>query len=178
VEHRLCNLRIVDADGAPLNERGTVGDIVVKSPVMMLGYLDNEQATKEAFDSNGWLRTGDIGQRTEGNKIFIVGRKKELMKVRGWQVSPAEVECVLLEHPDIVDVGVVGIPLANNTGDIPRAYIVLRAGAMLSDAKVKTFAAASLAKYKIPGEVVFLDQIPKSSTGKILRQALREKSTS
>jgi 4-coumarate--CoA ligase len=147
----------------------------VKSPAMMLGYIDNEQATREAFDSDGWLRTGDVGRLTEGNKVFVVDRKKDLMKVRGWQVSPVEVESVLLQHPDIVDAGVVGIPLANNTGEIPRAYIVVRAEAVLSDEEVKKFAARSLAKYKVPEEIVFLDQIPKNPTGKVLRRTLRER---
>lgn len=142
----------------------------------MLGYIGDKQATTEAFDSDGWLRTGDVGQLTEGNKVFVVERKKDLMKVRGWQISPVEVESVLLQHPDIVDAGVVGIPLANRTDETSRAFIVLRAGAVLSDEEIKKFAAASLAKYKIPEEIVLVDHIPKNPTGKILRRMLREQS--
>jgi 4-coumarate--CoA ligase len=143
---------------------------------MMLGYIDNDEATREAFDDDGWLRTGDVGQITEGSKVFIVDRKKDLMKVRGWQVSPVEIESIILQHPKVLDVAVVGIPLANHTGELPRAYVVLRPGLQASKDDIKSFIAKDLARYKIPEEVVFTDRIPKNATGKILRRLLREQS--
>jgi len=166
--------RIVDEDDQVLTGEGATGDILVRSPALMLGYVNNEKATLEAFDTEGWLRTGDVGQIADGNKIFVVDRKKDLMKVRGWQVSPAEVEGTILHHPDITDAAVIGIELANHTGEIPRAYVVVRPGTQVTAAEVKAFVAKDLAKYKIPEEVVFVDRIPKNATGKILRRILRE----
>jgi 4-coumarate--CoA ligase len=139
----------------------------------MLGYLHNEEATKEAFDSHGWLRTGDIGQMIDGNKIFVVDRKKDLLKVRGWQVSPAEVENTILQHPAVLDAAVIGIEKEDES-EIPRAYIVLHPDALLSVEDLKRFIEQSLARYKTPEEFVFIDRIPKNTTGKILRRILKE----
>jgi acyl-CoA synthetase (AMP-forming)/AMP-acid ligase II len=140
----------------------------------MLGYLNNEKATLEALDGSGWLRTGDIGQIVDGNKVFVVDRKKDLIKVRGWQVSPAEVEGIILQHPEVVDAAVIGIDLANGVGDVSRAFVVLGEKSQLSEEDVKAFVGKSLARYKIPEEVVFVGSIPKNPTGKILRRILRE----
>jgi acyl-CoA synthetase (AMP-forming)/AMP-acid ligase II len=170
----LTRSRIVDDDGKVLTEEGATGDIFVKSPFMMLGYINNEKATNEAFDNDGWLNTGDVGQLTEGNKVFIVDRKKDLMKVRGWQVSPAEIESVIMQHPHVIDAAVVGIPLANHTGELPRAYVVVRPGNKVSERDLKAFLSKDLARYKMPEEFVFIDRIPKNGTGKILRRLLRE----
>ena len=143
----------------------------------MLGYLHNEKATSEAFADDGWLRTGDIGQMFEDNKIFVVDRKKDLLKVRGWQVSPAEVENTILQHPAVLDAAVIGIENKDNT-ETPRAYIVLRPDAVLPIDELKRFIGQSLARYKIPEEFVFTDRIPKNTTGKILRRVLREQASS
>jgi len=165
--------RIVDDDGNIIREEGTVGNIVVKCPAPMLGYLDNEKATLEALEGDNWLRTGDVGQLIDG-KVFVVDRKKDLIKVRGWQVSPAEIESVILQHPDVLDVAVIGAELENNSGEVPRAYIVNRPESKLGPSEVKAFAGKSLAKYKLPEEIIFVERIPKNSTGKILRRVLRE----
>ena len=135
----------------------------------MLGYLKNEAATRETLDQDGWLWTGDVGQLIDG-KVYIVDRKKELIKVRGWQVSPAEVEAVALEHPEIADAAVIGIELPNGSGEIPRAYVVLRKASNLSSEEIQTFIGKSLARYKVPSQVLFVDSIPKNATGKILRR--------
>lgn len=164
----------MDDNGEILEQEGATGDILVKSPTLMMGYVGNDEATAEAFDAGGWLRTGDVGQLVDGNKVFVVDRKKDLFKVRSWQVSPVEVEGVILQHPDITDAAVVGIPLANNTGEIPRAYIVLRRDVLLNIADLKAFIAKSLANYKIPEEIIITDSIPKNPTGKILRRVLRD----
>jgi 4-coumarate--CoA ligase len=139
----------------------------------MLGYLRNEKATLEAFDRNGWLRTGDIGQLIENNKVFVVDRKKDLLKVRGWQVSPVEVENTILQHPAVLDAAVIGIEKGDES-EASRAYIVLRPDALLPIEDLKRFIGQSLARYKIPEEFVFTDRIPKNATGKILRRVLRE----
>ncbi len=165
--------RIVDDDGNTIREEAAFGDIVVKCPAPMLGYLDNDKATLESLDADNWLRTGDVGQLVDG-KVFVVDRKKDLIKVRGWQVSPAEVESVILQHPDVLDVAVIGVELENNSGEVPRAYVVNRLERKLSLSELKAFAGKSLAKYKLPEEIILVDRIPKNSTGKILRRVLRE----
>ena len=162
----------MDENDEPVTDEGDVGDICVKGPALMLGYLNNKKATREALDDNGWLRTGDVGQIVDG-KVFIVDRKKDLIKVRGWQVSPAEVESVVLEHPDVIDAAVVGVDLGTGAGEVPRAYVVLRNGCENSEADIKSFVGKSLARYKIPEQVVFVSTIPKNPTGKILRRVLR-----
>ena len=139
----------------------------------MRGYLRNEKATREAFDSQGWLRTGDIGHVVDGNKIFVVDRKKDLLKVRGWQVSPAEVENTILQHPSVLDAAVIGVE-GTGISETARAYIVLRPAVVLPIEDLKRFIGQSLAKYKIPEEFVFTDRIPKNATGKVLRRVLRE----
>lgn len=139
----------------------------------MLGYMSNEKATQEAFDSDGWLRSGDVGMITAG-KVYIIDRKKELIKVRGWQVSPTEVESVLLQHPEISDAAVIGIQLADGAGELAQAYIVRKPESRLTEDAVRIFAGKTLAKYKIPEQVKFVESIPKNSTGKVLRRLLRE----
>jgi len=138
----------------------------------MLGYLDNKKATIETLEGDDWVRTGDVGRVIDG-KVFVVDRKKDLIKVRGWQVSPAEVESVILQHPDVLDVAVIGVELENNSDEVPRAYIVCRPESKLDLSELKTFAGKFLAKYKLPEEIVFVERIPKNSTGKILRRILR-----
>jgi acyl-CoA synthetase (AMP-forming)/AMP-acid ligase II len=165
--------RIVDENDNTIREEAAFGDIIVKCPAPMLGYLDNDKATLEALEGDNWVRTGDVGQLVDG-KVFVVDRKKDLIKVRGWQVSPAEVESVILQHPDVLDVAVIGVEPENNSGEVPRAYIVNRPESKLGLTELKAFAGKSLAKYKLPEEIIFVERIPKNSTGKILRRLLRE----
>jgi 4-coumarate--CoA ligase len=104
-----------------------VGELQILTPHPMLGYLDNAKASQEAFtvDAEGrWINSGDVGQIDAEGSIYIVDRKKDLVKVRGWQVSPAEVEGALQTHPDVLDVGVIGLPLPNGEGEFVRAYVV------------------------------------------------------
>ena len=156
-----------------MRDETAFGDIIVKCPAPMLGYLENDNATLEALDGNNWVRTGDVGKFVDG-KVFVVDRKKDLIKVRGWQVSPAEVESVILQHPDVLDVAVIGVELENNSGEVPRAYIVIRPESKLSLSELKAFAGKFLARYKLPEEIIFVESIPKNSTGKILRRVLRK----
>ncbi|KAK4995952.1 hypothetical protein LTR66_004346 [Elasticomyces elasticus] len=117
-------VKVVDDAGRRLNEDGARGEILVKGPHIMKEYLGNAEATSDAFDVEGWLKTGDVGCCRQG-KIYVVDRKKELIKTNGWQVAPAELEAVLLRHPSIADAGVVGVQPPGMTTEVPRAYIVL-----------------------------------------------------
>jgi acyl-CoA synthetase (AMP-forming)/AMP-acid ligase II len=144
------------------------------------GYFENDRANAESFDSEGFFKTGDIMYcDSKTRKWYVVDRKKELIKVRGFQVAPPELEAVLLGHPHIVDAAVIGVKDAK-VKDIehPRAYVVKRPGAesqKLDEKAVKDFCGPKLAKYKaLTGGVVFLDAIPKNASGKILKRILRE----
>jgi acyl-CoA synthetase (AMP-forming)/AMP-acid ligase II len=169
------SLKAVGENGSLITEKDAFGDILVKSSALMLGYIDNDAATNEAFDRDGWLRTGDVGQVMDGGKVYVVDRKKDLIKVRGWQVSPAEVENVIIQHPLVEDAAVIGIELPNNTGEIPIAYVIARPGESLDTEALKSWAQERLSKYKIPEQIILTESIPKNPTGKILRRILRER---
>ncbi|KAJ0552807.1 putative AMP-dependent synthetase/ligase, AMP-binding, AMP-binding enzyme domain, ANL [Helianthus annuus] len=147
------------------------GELWLKGPAVMKGYLGNEVATSETIDSDGWLRTGDLCYFDEDGYLFIVDRIKELIKHNGYQVAPAELEAILLNHPDILDAAV--IPLEDEeAGQVPMAYIVKARGSELSEDQVMQFIAAQVAPYKKIKKVAFIDEIPKSVAGKILRKDL------
>ncbi len=180
--------RLVTEGGSVVEEDCEQGEIYVKGPCMMLGYLGNPEATAAAIDSDGWLKSGDVGYRSHG-LWYIIDRKKELLKVRGWQVAPAELEAILLSHPQIFGAAVIGVPLSDGTGEVPRAYVVrkptMEAEAAASygligekpvgEEEVKAYLAARLAKYKaLAGGVQFVDEIPRNASGKALKFKLRE----
>lgn len=127
----------------------------------MRGYYNNPKATTETITSDGWLRTGDIGYYNDKGKWFIVDRKKELIKVKGNQVAPAELEGLLLEHPGIVDVAIIGIKFAED--ERPRAYVVTKPGVTITAEDVKDWVKERVVKYKwITGGVVFEKEIPRN----------------
>lgn len=143
----------------------------------MRGYLDNAIATSAAIDSDGYLRSGDVAYKRQG-KWYVVDRKKDLLKVRGWQVSPAELEAVLLTHPNVAGAAVIGVMSSKNdslAGEVPRAYIVRKPSSSdVQEQELKDFVAARLARYKhLEGGVRFVDEIPRNASGKILRPRLR-----
>lgn len=166
----------MDDDDNTITDEEEPGNIFVKAPWPMLGYLDNEKATKETLPGYDWVRTGDVGHYI-GGKVWVVDRKKDLIKVRGWQVSPAEVESIVLQHPHVLDAAVIGVEFEDGAGEIPRAYVVLHPETKLEPAQLKAFVGQSLAKYKLPEEIIFVERIPKNSTGKILRRVLREEAS-
>jgi acyl-CoA synthetase (AMP-forming)/AMP-acid ligase II len=176
------DVKLVDDDGRDVSAYNVPGEICVRGPVVIPGYFENEAANREAFDGEGYLRTGDIGYVDgETKKWYIIDRKKELIKVRGFQVAPPEVEGVLLRHPQIVDaavIGVKGMPAQPPELECPKAYVVRRPGAegvKLTAEEVKQWCGARLAKYKeLTGGVVFVDAIPKNASGKILKRILRD----
>ncbi|KAL7778180.1 hypothetical protein CFE70_004857 [Pyrenophora teres f. teres 0-1] len=172
-----CEMKIV-VDDAGLAEapQGERGEVWIRGPNVMKGYWNKPDATKETLTEDGWLKTGDVAYVDADNYLFIVDRKKELIKVKGMQVAPAELEALLLDHPDVQDVAVIGVH-ANDT-ELPRAYIVLRTADKKTPATaetIKSWLAERVSRFKrLEGGVHFVDAIPKNPTGKILRRELRE----
>jgi acyl-CoA synthetase (AMP-forming)/AMP-acid ligase II len=150
------------------NERG---ELWVRGPQVMQGYLNRPEATAETITPDGWLKTGDIGYADDDGYFYIVDRLKELIKYKGYSVAPAELEAILLSHPAIADAAVVPSPDAE-AGELPKAFIALRNDA--DPDEIMAFVAERVAPYKKIRLVEFIDQIPKSASGKILRRVLRD----
>ena len=165
--------KIVDAVTQKELGVGEDGEVCVRGPQVMLGYLNNKAATESMLEPNGWLHTGDIGHIDEDGHLFVVDRLKELIKYKGFQVPPAELEALLLTHPAVADAAVVGIP-DEEAGEIPVAHVVLRPGAEVTPEEIQEFVAGQVAHYKQVRKVVITDAIPKSTSGKILRRMLRD----
>ena len=165
--------RIVDSENGDDQGVGGVGELWVRGPQVMKGYLNNPEATEQTIDSDGWLHTGDVGFIDEDGHLTIVDRVKELIKFKGFQIAPAELEALLLTHPSIADAAVIGVP-DDEAGERPRAFIVLKPDTELSAQDITDFTAEHVATYKVVHDVVFTDEIPKSASGKILRRVLRE----
>ncbi|KAI9689275.1 MAG: hypothetical protein M1820_010159 [Bogoriella megaspora] len=162
--------RIIDDSGKDV-EPGQPGEIIVRGPVMTKGYFNDAAANAESFRPGRWFCTGDVGLFRDG-VFYVVDRKKELIKYKGLQVAPAELEALLLSHPDILDAAVIGVE-AEGT-EVPRAYVVANKSKIGAEA-IMRFVAKEKADYKrLRGGVVYLDAIPKSPSGKILRRDLRE----
>jgi acyl-CoA synthetase (AMP-forming)/AMP-acid ligase II len=163
--------KIVDLEnGSPL-EPGQAGEICVRGPQIMKGYLNRADATANTIDSEGWLHTGDIGFIDSDGHFFIVDRAKELIKYKGFQVPPAELEAVLLSHPCVADAAVIPVP-DPEAGELPKAYIVLRSSTEPNE--ILEFVSARVAPHKRIRFIEFTDKIPKSASGKILRRVLIE----
>ncbi len=164
--------RIVDPESGDDLPAGQEGELWIKGPQVMKGYLNNAQATEETLTSDGWLKTGDISVIDEEGYMFVVDRLKELIKYKGFQVAPAELEATLVAHPGIKDAAVIGIPDAE-AGELPMAFIVAADHAP-SEEDIKAHLMKTLSSYKQVHKIVFVDDIPKSASGKILRRLLRE----
>jgi len=166
-------LRIVDPATLEDLDVGADGEVWVRGPQVMKGYLNNDAATKATIDDDGWLHTGDIGHVDDAGHLFVVDRLKELIKYKGFQVPPAELEALLLTHPAIADAAVIGIP-DEEAGEIPAAYVVLKADQQATAEEIQEFVAERVASYKKVRKLTFIDAIPKSASGKILRRMLRD----
>ena len=164
-------LRVVDGESLRDVAPGQTGEIVVRSPSQMMGYLP-EEADAEAFIPGGWIRTGDIGWVEPEGWIHLTDRSKEMMKVSGFQVAPAEIEQVLFAHPSVADCAVFGVP-DRRRGEVPKAAVVIVPGDTLSAAEVIAYVADRLAAYKHVRTVSFVDEIPRNAGGKVLRRLLR-----
>lgn len=161
------------------NRRGLpphkIGELCVRGPQVMPCYFNNEEATKDIFLDRNWIRTGDVGYYDEEGYFFITDRMKELIKVKGFQVPPAELEELLRDHPKISDAAVIGVP-HDQYGEVPRAFVVLRPKQETTEKEIQDYIAGKVAVYKkLEGGVTFLDEIPKNVSGKILRRELKEK---
>ncbi|KAF7183472.1 hypothetical protein CNMCM7691_003671 [Aspergillus felis] len=173
--------KLIDENGNNISAFGVRGELCVRGPSVTPGYYRNDSANAESFDNEGWHKTGDIAYcdgRTR--KWYIVDRRKELIKVRGFQVAPAELEAVLLGHPHIVDTAVIGLVIPGADTEYPRAYVVRRPGKegeKLTEEDVRKYLGERLARYKaLTGGVKFVDAIAKTPSGKILKKTLREDS--
>ncbi|KAJ2994242.1 hypothetical protein HDV02_001744 [Globomyces sp. JEL0801] len=165
--------KLIDSDGKELgyNEKG---ELCIRGRNVMKGYLNNPKATKETIDNDNWIHTGDMAIKTPDGYLFIVDRLKELIKYNGFQVVPAELEAILISHPQIKDATVIGIP-DPSAGELPKAFVVLNPGSILTESEVFDFVASKVSPHKkLRGGVQFIDVIPKSAAGKILRRLLRD----
>ncbi|NEM92517.1 AMP-binding protein [Galbitalea soli] len=171
--------RLVDVEtGAdiPMPEEGVSapGELLVRGPNVMLGYLHNAEATTATLEPDGWLHTGDIATVAADGTYYVVDRLKELIKYKGYQVAPAVLEAVLLGHPEIADAAVIGVP-DDDAQEIPKAFVVVQAGAALTADDVIAYVAERVAPHEKVRRVEFIDVVPKTTSGKILRKDLRAK---
>lgn len=171
--------RIIKDDGLDA-EVDEPGEMWINAPTVMKGYLNNPTATAETITPDGWLKTGDIVTKDKDHYWYVVDRKKELIKYKGFQVAPAELESVLLTHPNVADVAVIGIDSPEKATELPRAYIVCSDPNQLKDKgafahEISEWIKTKVARHKyLRGGVVIVDEIPKSPSGKLLRKTLRE----
>ena len=171
--------KIVDLEtGTREVHSGEPGELMVRGPQVMKGYHDNLQATRDTLTEDGWIRTGDIVSRDQDGYVWVLDRKKELIKYKGFQVPPAELEGLLIEHPAVADAAVIG-KADEESGEIPKAYVVRVSGSELSSEALISYIAGKVATFKRIREVEFVDSIPKNPSGKILRRMLvdRERAT-
>lgn len=164
-------VKVVDSDGKEV-ATGSEGELLIKGPQVMRGYWNQEVATQEAFDSDGWFRTGDIAVLQHDGYIKLVDRKKDMVIVSGFNVYPNEVENVVSGHPEIHECAAVGIPDARS-GEAVMLYAV-KANQYLTEDELKAFCRLHLTAYKVPRHIKFVDELPKTNVGKILRRQLRE----
>ena len=140
----------------------------------MKGYLNDPEATKQAIDPSGWFHTGDIVYYDEDGDFFVVDRLKELIKVKGYQVSPTELEDLIMSHPAVADAAIIGLP-DDYAGELPRAYVVKKPGTSVNEEDIKKFLHPKIAPYKhLNGGVYFVESIPKSNTGKTLKKEMKK----
>jgi acyl-CoA synthetase (AMP-forming)/AMP-acid ligase II len=165
-------VRIVDDDGNEL-PRGEAGEIVCRGFNVMVGYFEDDAATREAIDADGWLHTGDIGVMDDRGYLQITDRKKDMFIVGGFNVYPAEVENAILAHPDVAQVAVVSAPDAR-MGEVGVAFVVPRAGATVDTDELLAWCAPRMANYKVPRRAVVVDALPVNASGKVLKYELRE----
>ncbi|WP_197287639.1 4-coumarate--CoA ligase family protein [Streptomyces apocyni] len=166
-------MRVLDLDDPSRDaEPGADGEIAIRGPQVMKGYLGRPDATADMIDADGWVHTGDIGRVDEDGWLFVVDRVKELIKYKGYQVAPAELEALLLAHPRIADAAVIGVYDADRA-EVPKAFVVPKAGEELSADEVMAYVAERVAPYKKVRRVEFIAAVPRAVSGKILRRELR-----
>jgi acyl-CoA synthetase (AMP-forming)/AMP-acid ligase II len=167
--------RIVDVATGEDAPAGELGELLIRGPQVMKGYLNNPHATARTIDADGWLHTGDIARLEPDGSLRIVDRIKELIKYKGYQIAPAELEALLLTHPEIADAAVIPVP-DEDAGEIPKAFVVTTGS--LTPEEVTRFVAEHVAPYKKVRAVEIIDEIPKAPSGKILRRVLIDRERS
>jgi acyl-CoA synthetase (AMP-forming)/AMP-acid ligase II len=177
MESKLVDPETGEEIPVPAEGQSAPGELMCKGPNVMLGYLGNEEATRATLEPDGWLHTGDIATVDADGIYTIVDRLKELIKYKGYQVAPAVLEAVLLGHPDVADAAVIGVK-DDDDQEIPKAFVVVQAGASLDEQAVMDYVASHVAPHEKVRRVEFIDVIPKSTSGKILRKDLRAKEPS
>ncbi len=167
--------RIVDEDNQPLGAN-QVGELVLKGPSDCSGYFNNPEASKDAVDADGWFHTGDLAKHDEEWYFYIVDRKKDMFLSGGENVYPVEIEKALYQHPAVHMCAVIGVPDPfGKWGEVGKAFVVLKPGMQATEQEMLAHCRANLAGYKVPKSIVFLDQLPISSAGKVLKRELKEK---
>jgi fatty-acyl-CoA synthase len=165
--------RVVDDENQPVGPH-EVGELVLKGPSYCSGYFGNVEASAEAIDGEGWFHTGDLARYDEEWYFYIVDRKKDMFISGGENVYPAEIEAVLYKHPAVHMCAVIGVPHPR-WGEAGKACVVLKPGAEAGEEELLTLMEDHLARYKVPRSVEFMEALPISSAGKILKRALRER---
>ncbi|KAF2104803.1 AMP-binding enzyme [Rhizodiscina lignyota] len=167
------DVKLVDEEGKDITLSGNLGELCMRGPSIFKGYC----GIPTEFDEDGYYHTGDLSHYNKDTNLwYINGRKKELIKVRGFQVAPQEIEAVLLNHPDVADASVIGVQESAETSEFPRAYIIPKPGSNPSVAAIKAYTAERLAKYKqLEGGVVFVDSLPKNANSKVMKNVLRDR---
>ncbi|OMO71372.1 AMP-dependent synthetase/ligase [Corchorus olitorius] len=169
---RNAEMKIVNPETGASLPRNQSGEICIRGSQIMKGYLNDPKATERTIDKDGWLHTGDIGYIDEDDELFIVDRLKELIKYKGFQVAPVELEAMLIAHPNISDAAVV--PMKDEAaGEVPVAFVVRSNGSKITEDEIKQFISKQVVFYKRLARVFFTDSIPKATSGKILRKDLR-----
>ncbi|KAG7578114.1 AMP-binding enzyme C-terminal domain [Arabidopsis thaliana x Arabidopsis arenosa] len=169
---RNAEMKILDPDTGDSLPRNKSGEICIRGNQIMKGYLNDPVATASTIDQDGWLHTGDVGFIDDDDELFIVDRLKELIKYKGFQVAPAELESLLIGHPEINDVAVVAMK-EEDAGEVPVAFVVRTKESNISEDEIKEFVSKQVVFYKRINKVFFTDSIPKAPSGKILRKDLR-----
>lgn len=170
-EMRIVSLTDPGIDVGP----GTAGEILIRGPQVMKGYLGRPDATADMIDPDGWLHTGDVGRVDADGWLYVVDRVKELIKYKGYQVAPADLEALLLTHARIADAAVIGVYDADGN-EVPKAYVVRRPDADdLTEEDVLTYVAERVSPYKKVRQAEFIEAVPRAVSGKILRRELRDR---
>ncbi|CAK7336383.1 unnamed protein product [Dovyalis caffra] len=171
---RNAEMKIIDPETGASLPRNQPGEICIRGDQIMKGYLNDPEATSRTIDKEGWLHTGDIGFIDDDDELFIVDRLKELIKYKGFQVAPAELEAMLLAHPEISDAAVVGMK-DEAAGEVPVAFVIKSEKSQVTEDEIKQYISKQVIFYKRIKRVFFVDAIPKAPSGKILRKNLRDK---
>jgi acyl-CoA synthetase (AMP-forming)/AMP-acid ligase II len=166
-------MKIIDADGNEV-PTGDQGEIVTRGYQVMIGYFDNPEATAETVDADGWLHTGDVGYVDAQNNVTITDRIKDMFIVGGFNAYPAEIEGLMLEHPDLAQVAIVGVP-DERMGEVGMAFVVPTAGHTVDRDAVLSWAREHMANFKAPRYLEVVDALPLNASGKVLKFELRQR---